>query len=94
MVYTVGNTGQVADPGQTTAFTSVATFSPGTDKEVYALKLDQGGTGIATTNTTLLTAIVADINASNSGNITASLVTGVYTSLFGGYDVLLTAQLE
>ena len=37
-----------------------------------------------------ITAVVSDINASESG-VTASLVTGIYTKLFPGYDVLLTA---
>ena len=90
--YTTGNTGLVA--GQTTAFTATSTFSPITDTEVYALKLSSNGSAIATTNTTLIAAIIADINGSNNastGSVVASTVSGVYASLFPGYDVLLTS---
>jgi hypothetical protein len=80
----------------TTGSVAVAGFNPTTDTEIYALKLSQGGTPIATSNTTLLSAIASDINGGNGNNVssgvTASLVTGVFSSLFPGYDILLTSN--
>jgi hypothetical protein len=89
--YTLGST-TIPTASGTTGYVVVSAFSPATDKEVYALQLSQNGSSIATTNTTLLSAIVADINASETTGVTASLVTGSYTSTFPGYDILLTAN--
>jgi hypothetical protein len=79
----------------TTASVLVSGFNPDTDKEVYALKLSQNGTPISPSNTTLLSAIAADING-GSGNTaavgaSASLITGIFSSLFPGYDLLITS---
>jgi hypothetical protein len=77
--FTNSSTGSVAATG----------WNPSTDKEIYALKLSLPG-GVTDAE------VVADINGTSNGNtaspgVTASLVTGVYTTLFPGYDVLLTS---
>jgi hypothetical protein len=80
-----------------TGYSNVSGFNPTTDTEIYALKLSLGGTPLAS-NDTRLSTIVADINGGgNTGDIaptgiTASLVTGVFSTLFPGYDVLLTSS--
>jgi len=57
------------------------------DTEIYALDVLNASGGALTS--AQISAVVSDINASESG-VTASLVTGVYSKLFPGYDVLLT----
>jgi len=58
---------------------------------VYALKVAIGGTTLAPSDSRL-SAIVADINASDNGIVTAKLMTSSthYGSLFPGYDILIT----
>jgi hypothetical protein len=77
-------------PAQTTGYAAASGFNPVTDTEVYALQLNYSGGVVSPSNTTLIAAIVSDINASSS-NVSASAVTGVYASLFPTYDVLLTS---
>jgi hypothetical protein len=78
-----------------TAFTTSATasvpvtgFNPATDKEIYALKL-------SLPNGVTDAAVIADINGGGTNvgavGVTASAVTGVYSTLFPGYDILLTS---
>jgi hypothetical protein len=80
----------------TTGSVLVSGFNPGSDKEIYALKLSKGGSGI--TDTTVLQSIANDINGQNGNNtstgVSASLITGVFASLFpasSGYDLLVTS---
>jgi len=79
----------------TTGSVLVSGFNPSTDKEIYALKLSQNGTAISPTNSTLLSAIAADINGGNGNlpptGVSASLISGVFANLFPGYDLLLTS---
>ncbi len=80
----------------TTGYVSVTGFSPSTDTEIYALKLNNASGAIASSSTQIAT-IIADINGANgnlnssTGGVTASAITGVFTSLFPGYDLLLTS---
>jgi len=78
-----------------TAFTTSATasvpvtgFNPATDKEIYALKLSLPN-GVTDAE------VIADINGGGTNvaavGVTASAVTGVYSTLFPGYDILLTS---
>jgi len=76
---------------QATGSVGGSNWNPVTDQEIYALKLSLPG-GVTDSN------VVADINGgsgnlatnTSSGSVTASLLTGVFTSLFPGYDILLT----
>jgi hypothetical protein len=64
--------------------------------EIYALKLRGKAGAISASDTALLSGIVADINGQNGNppplGVTASLVTGAYSSEFPGYDILLTSN--
>jgi hypothetical protein len=76
----------------TTGGIDVKGFNPTSDTEIYALKLTSNGVAISGTQ---ITTVIADING-GSGNttavgVTASAITGVYTNLFPGYQVLLTS---
>jgi hypothetical protein len=75
----------------TTAYVSVSGFDSG-DTEIYALKLNVSG---GTPTTTQLNQIISDITSGTTGGtaaagVTASLVTGIYSTLFPGYNLLLT----
>jgi hypothetical protein len=79
-------------PGSTTFSASnkgygVVTGFHTPDTEIYALDVLNASGGALTS--AQISAVVSDINASESG-VTASLVTGIYSKLFPGYDVLLT----
>lgn len=86
-----------------TGSVSVTGFNPVTDEEIYALKLSNGSGAILNNSTNqagILTNVMNDINGQNGnatptlaqGTIVASLVTGVFSSLFPGYDILLTVN--
>jgi hypothetical protein len=78
-------------------YVQVNGFNPAKDApEVYALKLDLGGTYLNpanSANTSVIAAIINDINNANSstfGANIASTVSGIFAPVFSGYDVLLT----
>ncbi len=82
--FTATNTGYVAVTG----------FNPGTDREVYGLRVLEAG---AVPSAADLATIVADINATGgttdtdgTGTVTAALVTAPFTTEFPGADILLT----
>lgn len=78
-----------------TGYVAVTGFNPGTDQEVYGLRVLEG-TGLPSAAD--LTTIIGDINAAGgttdtdgaTGTITASLVTAPFNNLFPGADILLT----
>jgi hypothetical protein len=81
--------GGAGSGGQNLFYTEVSGWNPTTDLEVFALNIKVNG---ADPTLAQDSAVMSDINASNSGNVTASLVTGgSYASVFPGYDILLTA---
>jgi hypothetical protein len=77
--------------GQNKFFTEATGWSPTTDQEIYALNIRVGN---ADPTADQIRSVIDDINdpvAGNTGNVTASLVTGQLASVFPGYDILLTA---
>jgi hypothetical protein len=63
-------------------------WSPNTDQEVYALNIKVNGLDPTAGQ---ISAIINDINGSNTGNVTAGPVSGQFAAVFPGYDILLTA---
>jgi hypothetical protein len=65
-------------------------WNPNTDQEIYALNIKVNGSDPSAAQ---ISAIIADINGANgnTGNITASTVSGQFAAVFPGYDILLTA---
>jgi hypothetical protein len=88
--YNVSST--TISPAASQGYVVTSVFSPLTDTEVYALKLNASGAVLSPTSTEVAL-IVADINASGTGsNVSAGAVVGSpYASLFPGYDILLTS---
>jgi hypothetical protein len=83
--------------GDANDYVQVNGFNPAKDApEIYALKLNNNGTYInpsVGSNASVIAAIIADINTSNSatfGGSIASTVSGQLASIFSGYDVLVT----
>jgi hypothetical protein len=83
-------------PPAATGFALAQNFNPVTDTEVYALQLNYSGGVVSPSNTTLIAAIISDINngtgnGTAASNVSASTITGAYASLFPSYDILLTS---
>lgn len=95
---TVNNIGPSA-AGDNKDYVQVGGFSPSSDKEIYALKLDQSGTALAPSSAAIAT-IVADINAANDSTFGVTQLASTAAqeassnagaaALFSGYDVFLT----
>jgi hypothetical protein len=76
--------------GENKFFTEATGWNPTNDQEIYALKI-RISNGVPSAAQDM--AVVNDINGSNTGNVTASLVSGTqYAALFPGYQILLTAS--
>ena len=77
---------------QTTGYVAVTGFNPGTDTEVYGLRILVNG---ATPDATTLGTIIGDINATGgntdtNGTVTAATNTGAFASQFPTSNLLLT----
>ena len=77
---------------QTTGYVAVTGFNPGTDTEVYGLRILVNG---ATPDATTLGTIIGDINATGgntdtNGTVTAAANTGAFASQFPTSNLLLT----
>jgi hypothetical protein len=78
--------------GESKFFTEATGWSPASDQEIYALKIRVGN---ADPTAAQIQSVVADINdptIGNTGNVTASVVSGQFASIFPGYQILLTAS--
>ena len=94
--YTPGFANVNTTGGIATGYVETSGFSPASDTEVYAIKLDQNGTALSPTDAQVQT-IVNDINAfSASDGVVASRVADSSTlsraGNFGTYDILLTSN--
>jgi len=80
--------------GDQSDYVKVAGFDPPTDAIFAALKLDNNGTPIDPSNSTVINAIITDINTANDATFgssaLASTITGSFNNVFGGYDILLS----
>jgi hypothetical protein len=78
--------------GENKFFTEATGWSPTTDQELYALNIRVNN---ADPTASQIQSVVNDINdpgVGNTGNFTASVLTGQFASIFPGYDILLTAD--
>ncbi len=74
--------------GSSKGFVTVAGFLPNDYPEIYAMQVTVGG---ATPTSSQISAIIADINANDSGVASASTVAGsAYSTIFPGYQILIT----